>query len=108
MESQKSTWTRLIAVAKCHIGAGTFVEHAGRELGVFVMGSDQVFVIDNACPHAGGNLSAGEVEGGVLTCPWHQWQFHLATGVCVDSPAARARNYPARIVADWVEIELRP
>ena len=106
MSPAESAWTRVIPVAKCRAGAGTFVEHSGRELAVFVMGPDQVFIIDNACPHAGGNLSAGEVAKGVVTCPWHQWQFHLATGVCVDSPAARAKSYPARIAGEWVEAVL--
>jgi nitrite reductase/ring-hydroxylating ferredoxin subunit len=54
-------------------------------------------VIDNACPHAGGNLSAGDFEAGVVTCPWHQWQFDVSTGACVDSPRARVRRYPAEI-----------
>lgn len=100
----ESSWIRLIPVAKCRLGAGTFVEHAGRELGVFVLGGDQVYIIDNACPHSGGNLSAGDVADRVVTCPWHHWQFDLTTGVCVDSPAARAKCYPARIAGEWVEI----
>ena len=99
-------WVRLIPVLRCHLGAGTFIEHDGKELGVFVLSPRQVFVIDNACPHAGGNLSAGDVADGVVTCPWHQWQFNLDSGVCIDSFAARVRKYPARIRDDWVEIRL--
>lgn len=99
-------WNRLIALERCLPGKGTFVEHGGRELAVFVMGDGSVHVVDNSCPHAGGNLSAGEVESGVVTCPWHQWQFRLDSGVCVDSPAARVPRYPARIHDGWVEVEL--
>jgi|CXWL01.1.fsa_nt_gi nitrite reductase/ring-hydroxylating ferredoxin subunit len=98
-------WIRLIRVASCRSDAGTFVERDGKELGVFVLGPGQVFVIDNACPHAGGNLSAGDVAEGVVTCPWHQWQFDLSTGVCTDSAAARVQKYPARIRDEWVEIQ---
>ena len=96
------SWVRLIPVARCKQGAGTFVEHDGKELGVFLL-DEQVQVIDNACPHAGGNLSAGDVAQGVVTCPWHQWQFDLASGVCVDSATVRVQKYPARIRDDWVE-----
>jgi nitrite reductase (NADH) small subunit/3-phenylpropionate/trans-cinnamate dioxygenase ferredoxin subunit len=99
-------WVRLIPAAKCRMGAGTFVEHAGRELGVFVMTPERVYVLDNACPHAGGNLSAGEVADGIVTCPWHQWQFRISSGVCVDSAAARTRRYAARVVDGWVEVAL--
>lgn len=100
----ESKWVRLVSISRCQPGGGTFVEHAGKELGVFLLGTEQVFVIDNACPHAGGNLSAGDVMEGVVTCPWHQWQFDLVTGICVDSAAARVHKYPARIRDGWVEI----
>jgi len=99
----ESHWKRLIAVDRCRVGLGTFVEFDGKELAVFILG-DVVSVIGNSCPHAGGNLSGGDVAAGVVTCPWHQWQFDLGTGVCVDSSAAKARKYPARIRDGWVEI----
>lgn len=89
---------KLIAVAQCQAGAGTFVAHGGRELAVFVLdGPRRVLVVDNACPHAGGNLSGGTVEGHVVNCPWHHWRFDLGTGVCVNSSLARVPTYPAEI-----------
>ena len=36
--------------------------------------------INNVCPHRGGPLAEGTVEGGKVVCPWHQWEFDLATG----------------------------
>lgn len=98
-------WFRLIATERCLPGRGTFVEHGGRELAVFLAGPDEVHITDNACPHAGGNLSAGEVSEGVVTCPWHHWQFRLGTGICVDSPAARVPRYAARIRDGWIEMQ---
>lgn len=98
-------WTRLIAAERCLPGRGTFVEHGAKELAVFVVGPEEVFITDNACPHAGGNLSAGEVSEGIVTCPWHHWQFRLATGVCMDSAAARVPRYAARIRDGWVEMD---
>lgn len=88
----------LIETAKCRPDAGTFVEHAGRELAVFLMGKPPgVEVIDNACPHAGGNLAGGEVKNGIVTCRWHQWEFDLRTGRCTHSDRARVKHYPAEI-----------
>jgi len=101
-------WKRLIAIDRCRVGSGTFVEYDGKELAVFNLSNDKVFVIDNTCPHAGGNLSGGEVAAGVVTCPWHQWQFELSTGVCVDSTAAKVGKYPARLRDGWVEISDEP
>ena len=37
--------------------------------------------ITGVCPHAGGPLGDGEVDGLVLWCPFHNWNFHLETGI---------------------------
>jgi nitrite reductase/ring-hydroxylating ferredoxin subunit len=36
--------------------------------------------VSGVCNHAGGPLSEGELDGEYLTCPWHYWKFHFATG----------------------------
>jgi len=101
------TFTKIVAVDKCREGAGTFVEHHGRELAVFLVGEPGgVVVMDNACPHASGNLSGGEVVGNTVTCPCHQWKFDLATGVCTHSPLARVRRYPSEIRDGIVWVDL--
>src|SRR5262249_39833899 len=97
-------WVRLIAVADCPIGRGRFVEAAGHELAIFRLDSlPQIIVIRNACPHAGGNLAAGEIEGTCVTCPWHHWQFDLVTGQCPLSPAAHLTKFESRQRDGFVE-----
>jgi nitrite reductase/ring-hydroxylating ferredoxin subunit len=100
-------FVELIALSRCRKGEGTFIERGGKEFAVFILGDPaEAIVIDNACPHANGNLSGGEVSGTVVTCPWHHWQFDLCSGVCVDSPKARVRRYRAEIRDDAVWVEL--
>lgn len=41
---------------------------------------DEYFASDNRCPHMGGNLSQGKLEGTVVTCPRHHSQFDLTDG----------------------------
>ena len=91
-------WIEILTLDRCHQDRGTFVEYDGCELAVFrLRDPDRVVVMDNACPHAGGNLSAGDIEGEAVTCPWHQWKFDLNTGVCTHSDLARVRRYPAEV-----------
>jgi nitrite reductase/ring-hydroxylating ferredoxin subunit len=91
-------WLELIPLARCRRNGGTFVAAADRELAVFLLDApERVVVIDNSCPHAGGNLSGGEVKAGVVQCPWHQWEFDLERGVCTHSDLARVRRYPVQI-----------
>lgn len=100
-------FVELIPLDSCRANGGTFVLRSGRELAVFLLSDpDRVFVIDNACPHASGNLAGGEVTGNVVACRWHHWEFDLATGLCVHSDRARVRRYPAEIRngAVWADL----
>ena len=41
---------------------------------------DKYYAADNRCPHMGGKLSQGKLEGTVVTCPLHGSQFDLSDG----------------------------
>ncbi len=41
---------------------------------------DKYYAADNRCPHTGGNLSRGKLEGTMVTCPLHGSQFDLGDG----------------------------
>lgn len=44
------------------------------------------------CPHWGGPLALGKVSAeGVLTCPWHGWQFQA--GACLNRPRLKLPRY---------------
>ncbi len=55
--------------------------------------SGQVQAWADQCPHRGAKLSLGRVQGGVLECPYHGWQFE-ASGRCVHVPALPAFTPP--------------
>jgi 3-phenylpropionate/trans-cinnamate dioxygenase ferredoxin subunit len=57
----------------------TQVSVGGREILVARVG-DRYYSADNRCPHMGGNLSQGTLEGTILTCPRHHSQFDLTDG----------------------------
>jgi nitrite reductase/ring-hydroxylating ferredoxin subunit len=89
-------WTSLCTVEELADGNGKYVEIGGFELAVFVS-EGAYFVIDNRCPHAGGNLASGAVAPGRVTCPLHAWTFELATGALVGSPGVCVKRYPVRV-----------
>jgi nitrite reductase (NADH) small subunit len=62
--------------------------------------------LDNVCPHRGGPLAEGTVEHGKIVCPWHQWEFDLATGQATHSSATKATSYPLHLQGDDVLVEL--
>lgn len=89
-------WTSLCELQELEPGHGKYVEIDGFELAVFLL-DDQIFVIDNTCPHAGGSLSGGYIDDGCVICPWHYWAFRLANGELKDAPGVKISTYSTRI-----------
>jgi nitrite reductase/ring-hydroxylating ferredoxin subunit len=60
---------------------------------------DDVFAVQDACPHFNGPLSDGTVSVArkELICPWHRFRFELATGCSVTNPDLKAPTYPVSI-----------
>jgi nitrite reductase/ring-hydroxylating ferredoxin subunit/hemoglobin-like flavoprotein len=48
----------------------------------------------NSCLHRGGPVATGCLENGVLTCPWHGFQYQLPSGQLLVDPSARLETYP--------------
>lgn|SRR5215217_4871645 len=67
------------------------------KIAVFRTAEDQVFAIDDQCPHKGGPLSQGIVHGAQVTCPLHNWVFSLETGVAQGADDGAVRTYPLRL-----------
>jgi nitrite reductase (NADH) small subunit len=89
-------WTSLCDLGELLEGQGKYVEIGGFQLAVFLSGG-QVYVMDNYCPHAGGNLAGGWVEDGCAVCPWHYWSFKVETGELRDVPGVAVKTYKARL-----------
>jgi nitrite reductase (NADH) small subunit len=93
----------------------------GRQVGLYRVG-DALHAIADRCPHRGAPLcSSGRVVRGIalhdgapvrgaqpalLRCPWHKWDFDIATGRCVVHPRLRVRRYRVTIDADEVVVTL--
>jgi nitrite reductase (NADH) small subunit len=62
--------------------------------------------INNTCLHRGGPLGEGTLEGKIVTCPWHGWQFDVTNGKSVQNPAAGVACYPTELRAGEVFVDL--
>ncbi len=92
---------------KSEIAPGTSkrIEVNDKEIALFNLDGN-FYAINEICPHRGGPLSEGFVEEGVLTCPWHGWQFQLASGECLTDPSTCQTKYEVKVEGDDVLISL--
>ena len=70
--------------------AGVTVE--GTHVAIFNV--DGTFhAIENRCAHRAGPLAEGFVSGKVVFCPWHDWQYDVTTGECLNAPGFQVRSF---------------
>jgi nitrite reductase (NADH) small subunit len=88
------------------VGRGLLVEHNGCAMAVFNAGQGRFYACGAACPHEDGPLADGWLEGDVVVCPWHGFDFDLATGSCRVDADLSIPVYQVRVSADAVEVNL--
>ncbi|PZO63515.1 MAG: nitrite reductase (NAD(P)H) small subunit [Paracoccus denitrificans] len=76
-------------------------------IAVFRAADDQIYALDDRCPHKGGPLSEGIVTGGRVTCPLHNWVFDLNTGEAQGADSGRVQTYPVHVQAGRILIDAR-
>ena len=87
---------RVAPVPEIPLGEGRVFEVGGKTLAVFNV-DGRFYAIDNECPHRGGPLGEGELEGPVVRCPWHAWRWDVTTGANVNNPAVKIACFPVTI-----------
>ncbi|MFO0950948.1 MAG: Rieske 2Fe-2S domain-containing protein [Isosphaeraceae bacterium] len=81
------------------------VEHGGRIFALFNVGG-VISAIDGVCPHQGGPLADGALEGTTVTCPWHGWQFDVCTGKTPLGPRIKQAVYGVKVEGQDVLVEV--
>ncbi|MEA2445410.1 MAG: hypothetical protein QOJ12_2702 [Thermoleophilales bacterium] len=98
---------------------------SGRSIGVYRRGDD-LYGILNVCPHRAAPVCRGEIggtmlpsrpgeleygmDGLVLRCPWHGWEFDVRSGECLfDVDSRRLKTFAVRVSGDdvYCDVEMR-
>lgn len=97
---------KIASAADFPSGSGQSVEVEGKRIAVFNV-DGRYCAIDDTCPHRGGPLSEGSLDGEVVTCPWHGARFDVTTGAVLAPPAQRGVTaYSVQVSSGDVLVEL--
>lgn len=77
-------------------GQGKTVEVDGKRIAIFNV-DGRFYAIDDTCAHQGGPLGEGELDGAIVTCPWHAWMYDVTTGQNTDDPELAVAKYEVRV-----------
>jgi len=100
-----ATFVRVAATTEVAPGHGKTVEVNGKRLAVFNV-DGAFYAVDDACKHKGGPLGEGELDGCIVTCPWHGWTYDVRTGVSPDDPECAVGRYDVKVDGDDVLVAL--
>ena len=93
-------YVKVAEVDEIAVGQGTLIEHEGLTIG------GQFYATSPTCPHEDGPLAEGWLEGDAVICPWHGYDFALATGACRVAAGLNISVYPVRVNGTAIEIDL--
>lgn len=79
----------------------------GQDVALFRRG-DEIFAIGNECPHQSGNLCDGAVEGEIVVCPLHGWEFDVRSGACMTVPGESVPRFAVTVEGGAIWLEETP
>lgn len=92
-----SNWIDIAALEAVPQRGARLVKTRHGCVAVFRTAVDEVFALDNACPHKNGPLADGIVHGKAVTCPLHNWVISLETGQAQGADEGKVATYPAKV-----------
>src|SRR6478735_11490802 len=105
MSSEAMAWETIAKTGDCPPGSARECVAAGRMVALFNV-DGQFYALDGICPHQGGPLGKGRLNGCIITCPWHGFQFDVTTGQHQTSKSLVHPTFPVKIEEGGVWVDL--
>jgi len=100
-------WLDICALEDIYILGSRIINGPKGVFAIFRTSVDEVFALDDRCPHKGGPLSQGLVYGKRVACPLHNWQIDLESGQAQAPDVGCAHHHSARVENGRVQLALR-
>ena len=99
-------WVEIGRLSDIPLRGARCVKTPQGKVAVFRTAENEVFAIEDHCPHRGGPLSQGIVHGKAVTCPLHNWVISLETGRALGADEGVVRTIPVRVEEENLFIAL--
>jgi nitrite reductase (NADH) small subunit len=90
-------WVRVCQLEDIPVRGARVVRTASGCIALFRTAEQEVFALDDKCPHKSGPLSQGIVHGRSVTCPLHNWVISLETGKALGADKGEVRTIPLKV-----------
>ncbi|MBV4459370.1 nitrite reductase small subunit NirD [Pseudomonas sp. COR58] len=100
-------WLDICALEEINALGSRIIAGPKGDIAIFRTSDDDVFALDDRCPHKGGPLSQGLIYGKRVACPLHNWQIDLQSGEALAPDVGCAHHHRARVENGRVLLALR-
>jgi nitrite reductase/ring-hydroxylating ferredoxin subunit len=103
------TWCDVAEAGSLAPGNCRTVEARGIRIALVCL-DDGFHAVEDACPHRGGSMGSGYLDGCTLHCPLHGWAYDARSGVGITRPDKPLRTFSPRIQEGriWVRLTDKP
>lgn len=106
MKTSNVQWYEVCEISDIPKRGAVRLAHAGKTIAIFKSSNNELYAIEDACPHKGGPLSDGIVHDSCVTCPLHNWEINLETGKVEGADEGQVSTYKVRTEQQSVYVEL--
>lgn len=99
------SFVRAAKTSDVAVGTVHEVQVEGKAVALANVGG-KFYAINNTCLHRGGPLGQGTLQGNVVTCPWHGWEYDVTTGKVVQNPNVGVACYSTEVRGDEVFVDI--
>ncbi|MGF6090660.1 nitrite reductase small subunit NirD [Pseudomonas sp. 18173] len=100
-------WLDICALDEINALGSRIIAGPKGDIAIFRTSDDEVFALDDRCPHKGGPLSQGLIYGKRVACPLHNWQIDLQSGEAQAPDIGCAHHHLTRVENGRVLLALR-
>jgi nitrite reductase (NADH) small subunit len=86
-------------------GERKVLELEGLSVGIFHH-KGRWYALRNSCLHRGGPVCTGNLDGEIITCPWHGYQYNITNGQLTTDPSASLAMYPVEVQGGEIHVEI--
>ena len=99
-------WHKVAKYSDIDEGKAQVIRIEGHEPIALFKFQGKLYALDNSCPHRGGSLGDGHLDGKEVICPWHAWSFDITNGQCSTDAEFKQKLFPLKIENENVFIEV--
>lgn len=105
-QSVKANWVAVGTINDIPLRGARCVKNGAMTIAIFRTAANEIYALEDKCPHRQGPLSQGIVHDGCVTCPLHNWVISLATGKAQGADEGATLVFPVKVEGQAIYLDL--